>query len=129
MDRRLFVKLSAASAAVIGFSLLEGCHFRRTNNAISTPDLLSHVLDKETLNDIGKKYLTLAPNEKNEDDLVAKLLEGSKIDASSDGKVITTFLTEQITNDFREGRTLIVSGWILSLTEARQCALFYLINK
>jgi hypothetical protein len=129
MDRRLFVKLSAASAAVIGFSLLEGCRFGNPNTAVSSPDFLSHTVDKETLVDIGKHYLALAPQEKDEDDLVAKLFDGGKLDTSSDEKRITSFLSERVTSDFREGKTVMVNGWILSLTEARQCALFYLVNK
>jgi hypothetical protein len=129
MNRRLFVKLSAATAAVAGFSLLDGCRLNRVNTAVSSPNFLSHTLDRETLIDIGAHYLTLAPNEKDEDKLVAKLFDGGKVDTLSDEKLITTFLSEQVTSDFREDKTVIVNGWILSLTEARQCALFYLENK
>jgi hypothetical protein len=35
----------------------------------------------------------------------------------------------QIRRDFDEGRTVKVQGWILSKTEARLCALVYLLDK
>jgi len=37
-------------------------------------------------------------------------------------------LEESIKNDFETGNTVIVDGWILSRTEARQCALLSTIN-
>jgi hypothetical protein len=33
---------------------------------------------------------------------------------------------EQIKNDFGTGNVVIIDGWILAITEARQCALFSL---
>ena len=36
---------------------------------------------------------------------------------------ISTLLTDRIQQDFREGRTVQVDGWILSETEAKLCAL------
>jgi hypothetical protein len=35
-------------------------------------------------------------------------------------------VAEQIRDDFSGGRTVVVSGWVLSETEARQCALYLL---
>jgi hypothetical protein len=35
-------------------------------------------------------------------------------------------IEEQVRDDFAAGRTVVVSGWVLSETEARQCALFSL---
>jgi len=31
---------------------------------------------------------------------------------------------DQIRDDFGAGRTVVVDGWLLSVTEARQCALY-----
>jgi hypothetical protein len=33
-------------------------------------------------------------------------------------------LDQQVQDDFARGRTVNVNGWILSVTEARQCALY-----
>jgi hypothetical protein len=32
-----------------------------------------------------------------------------------------------IQRDFAEGRTVLLDGWVLSVTEARQCALYSLL--
>ena len=34
----------------------------------------------------------------------------------------------QITDDYNKGNTVMIDGWILSRIEARQCALFSLIQ-
>jgi hypothetical protein len=39
---------------------------------------------------------------------------------------LATTLDQQIKNDFITGNMVMVDGWILSVTEARQCALFSL---
>jgi hypothetical protein len=36
-------------------------------------------------------------------------------------------MSDLVRGDFAHGRTVIVDGWILSVTEARQCALFSLL--
>jgi hypothetical protein len=33
-------------------------------------------------------------------------------------------MAKQVRADFAEGHTVIVDGWLLSTTEARQCALY-----
>jgi hypothetical protein len=35
-------------------------------------------------------------------------------------------IEEQIRDDFAAGRSIVVTGWVLSETEARQCALYSL---
>jgi hypothetical protein len=37
-------------------------------------------------------------------------------------------ISSVIHDDFEKGRTVVLNGWILSLTEARQCALFSLVT-
>jgi hypothetical protein len=35
-------------------------------------------------------------------------------------------IDDTVHEDFAAGRTVVVDGWVLSVTEARQCALFSL---
>ena len=92
------------------------------------PVFLSRLFDEDTVRAEGKAYLQKTPAE-NDDDKLVKLLAGdSSITDSSDEKEIQQFLEEKIKKDFEEGRTLLVQGWVLAVTEARQCALFSLIN-
>ncbi len=37
-------------------------------------------------------------------------------------------MSEKVQADFDNGETVVVRGWVLSRTEARQCALFSLTN-
>ena len=37
-------------------------------------------------------------------------------------------IAQQVRDDFAAGRTVVVDGWVLSATEARQCALFSLAS-
>jgi len=37
-------------------------------------------------------------------------------------------MEERVRADFAAGRVVVVRGWILSVTEARECALFSLLG-
>jgi hypothetical protein len=49
---------------------------------------------------------------------------GNTFSSSIEKSSITTLLEEKIVRDFAESRTVIVDGWVLSVTEARQCAAY-----
>jgi hypothetical protein len=36
-------------------------------------------------------------------------------------------VSDLVRDDFAGGRTIVIDGWVLSVTEARQCALFSLL--
>jgi hypothetical protein len=76
---------------------------------LAKPQSLSLIWDAETINKIGSQYRTKFPSEDSERSLV-KLLHETPTEAS-------------IASDFENGDIVIVDGWILSATEARQCAL------
>jgi hypothetical protein len=129
MDRRLFVRLSAFSAAAISLSLFEGCQARSGEKYLATPDLLTHILEKEALADVGSAYLHQAPSEQGVDKLISLLLTEANVSQSSDEAAIKSFLLNKISEDFSTNKIVVVKGWILSVTEARQSALFYLLQK
>jgi len=65
----------------------------------------------------------------NDDDKLIQLLSGnSPIAGSSDETAIHQYLDQKVKQDFETGNTVLVKGWVLSVTEARQCALFSLAN-
>jgi hypothetical protein len=125
MQRRFFVKLSAFTAAVLTFPIMPGCESGWAD-AESQPVFFSHVADAKNISEAGKAYLAIHPDENNAGKLKAILLpdEGQ----SHDVNAISRSLTARTANDFDAGRTVTVSGWILAATEARQCALFYLLQ-
>jgi hypothetical protein len=80
------------------------------------------------IKDAGKIYLKNTPLESNEDKLVQLLANNNSIANSEDQKAIHYYLDKKIQHDFETGNTVMVKGWVLAVTEARQCALFSLIK-
>lgn len=89
------------------------------DGSLSQPHLLSLIWDFKAIKEIGDQYRMQVPEETNERSLVEALavdgLSGETLESKLDGKV---------RSDFINGNTVLVDGWILSRTEARQCALF-----
>jgi hypothetical protein len=69
----------------------------------------------------------LVPGE-NREILIEVLAENidHRIDESTDSNLVNSVLEKKVRQDFQENKTVVVDGWILSVTEARQCALFSL---
>src|SRR3954463_5378237 len=127
MKRRDFIQLSAFAGAAISFPSLQSCS-TGNEHAMSQPVFLSRLFDENTIRDAGKAYLQKTPSEKDDDKLVQLLADNSSIAKSSDEKAIQRYLDEKIKRDFETGKTVLVKGWVLAVTEARQCALFSLIK-
>jgi len=123
MKRRKFIFLTAAGFAVIS---IPACNYIKGNNIdnpFADPKSLSHIWDEENILNIGNKYRSLFSDENNEQSLT-KLLQG---EFSTEEEVIEG-LKLKIKNDFQTSNTIMIDGWILSLTETRQCALYSIIN-
>jgi hypothetical protein len=128
MKRSEFIQLSAFAAAAISLPLLNSCSPADSKNAMSQPVFLSRLFDEKTMNDVGMEYLQKVPGENDQEKLVQILADNNKISESSDIKEIHQYLDQKIRQDFETGKTVLVKGWVLSFTEARQCALFSLVN-
>ncbi|MDH5368225.1 MAG: hypothetical protein OEW67_14675 [Cyclobacteriaceae bacterium] len=121
MKRREFI-IGAASIAAISipsvyyyFNLGDADY----NPLIAEPQSLSLIWDTETITSIGSKYLQQYPDENNKQTLVKKIVKN----ISGSDEVVIQKLNKQIKKDFEIGNTVLIDGWILSKTEARQCAL------
>ena len=133
MQRRKFIHLSAAGGVAIGFAGLSCNHARSAfYSVLDKPRQLSYILDTKSIRDIGIGYRKQVPAE-NEEDTLVKLLSldssGNAVSASAEKVFAETVIDQKITRDFETGNTVVVKGWILAITEARQCALFYLNNQ
>jgi hypothetical protein len=127
MKRRTFIYFSLIGTAAITIPGLS-CSNNNYKEVIQRPQFLSHICDPTMLSEIGKSYRDkLRLND-------AELLE-SKILKGTDGKLISrntgknfliSFIDKKIKDDFEEGKTLVIKGWVISETEAQQCALFSL---
>ena len=127
MDRKRFLWFAATGAAALYFPF-SGCAGHKASKALYQPQVLSHFCDAKALKEIGESYRKLAPAEDREDQLQQLLLtnaQGKPLPAGNDDN-IRKALDERVTADFKSGNTLVIKGWVLSQTEARQCALFSL---
>jgi hypothetical protein len=92
--------------------------------ALARPELLD-VLGAEQVRAIGTRYRTMVPAEGDAPSLRAAIHGRHPLLARLIGtpRVVPA---ELVRRDFVEGRTVEIEGWILAVTEARQCALYSL---
>jgi hypothetical protein len=92
------------------------------------PLVLAHFCDAKTIREIGDSYRAQVPAENRLEKLRELLLmdeEGRKCDAPNDDS-ISEMLNKKVNCEFKEGKIVVEDGWVLSKTEARQCALYSL---
>jgi hypothetical protein len=129
MKRRIFIKLSAYGAAAVSVPLLNSCNEKPINTAIAQPQFLSHIFDSKTMFETGQAYLKQVPAENSKNKLADLLTNNTNLKVSSDAKTVYTDLDKKVRQDFAEGKISVIDGWVLSVTEARQCALYSLMQK
>jgi hypothetical protein len=124
MQRRTFIHLSAYTALALALPLADGCS-PSPENIASRPFLFSQLADKKAIAEAGIAYRKRFTKE---DDKMAlsNLLIGTN--ASQDKTTIEKQLDARVLDDFKTGKTITVAGWVLSVTEARQCALYSILN-
>jgi hypothetical protein len=128
MKRSDFIQLSAFAAAAISLPLLHSCSPPAGEQGFSKPLFLSHLFDEKTISEAGKVYIEKTPAEKDAEKLIQLLSGNSSVKDSKDETAIHQYLDQKIKEDFETGKTVLVKGWVLAVTEARQCALFSVLN-
>jgi len=122
MKRKNFILLSGLGISAIAVPTWY-YNFREIeyDSSLKDPEFLSNILDDKSILEIGEQYLKLVPNENSERKLVSLLQTNSSHEINT-----IQIVQQQITDDYKSGETIIIDGWILSKTEARQCAIFAL---
>ena len=115
MERRRFVILALAGTVAASLPLSQ-CG---PGNDDDRRELLYSLVGKNKTIEIGKAYAERFPSEADRNKLSAII--SSTLNEQPDAPV-----TVRIRNEFRNGKIVVVNGWILSITEARQSALYYL---
>jgi hypothetical protein len=84
--------------------------------------------DKDAIRDIGNAYRFKNTFESDVNKLKQLLLTDTsgKLYNEDEKFAVREMLNKETKTDFETGRTVLVNGWILSLTEVRQCALYSL---
>ena len=125
LNRRRFLSTGAIGAAATLVSAARGADAVASYDvhALAHPDLLS-LLGPRTVREIGARYGEMVPAENHADTLRAAILaaRAARVPVAPRPAVAT-----MVRDDFAAGRTIVVQGWMLSATEARQCALFSLL--
>ena len=118
LDRRQFLSAAAAGAALslAGKTSLDGGSASDTRE-LAHPELLL-ALSPAAVREIGEAYRVLVPGESDRASLETALRAELHAARSSN--------EDPVRADFAAGRVIIVRDWVLSRTEARQCALFSL---
>ena len=126
MKRRKFILTAVAIAAIIivPIGIYRNRH-RFAHDPLVKPDILARFCDEATILKIGRQYRAIVPGENQKEKLTTLILDGKMQTITSDDG-ISEWIEEKIQKDFEEEKMVIVDGWILSETEARQCALFSL---
>ncbi len=126
MDRRHFIACAAAGALGLGLS---GAAWETAPSAnlqtLARPALLD-MLGERRVRDLGMGYRAMYPAACDADTLRAAILDSDR-SAAADAPTTRAYLNARIQGDFAAGRTMLLKGWVLSITEARQCALFSLV--
>lgn len=126
MKRKAFIITSAA----LGIGLPALYYFKKHKwknyNPVLTPEFLSSILDEPAIKAIGAAYIKQTPQEATKELLKKAVLENNNTGVTSGDEAVQNFINTKIVNEFKTGHTVLVDGWILSVTEARQCALFSL---
>jgi hypothetical protein len=124
LDRRRFLQITAAGVvATLTTSAFAG-EVGFDANALEKPELLT-MLGAERVRELGSRYRAANPGEGTASSLRAAI---SKAEPGTLGLRWTPrgSIEKKIQDDFAAGQTVLVDGWVLSVTEARQCALFSL---
>ena len=126
MDRRRFLHVAAAGAVVT--LTTSACAGERGSDltALSDPALLP-AFGGDEVRAIGRRYREMVPAESSVEALRAAILDArSSVMRLALGRGST--VESLVDGDFAEGRVITVGGWVLSATEARQCALYSLTH-
>lgn len=123
MKRRTFIYLTAAGTAALTVPAAGCRHYPAPLiKTLSQPDFLGHICDEKTIGDIGSAYRSTTPDESHRTDLVELLLK--EVPGAQDDPHLPQLLKDQVEQDFATDNIVTIKGWVLSRTEARQCALY-----
>ncbi len=104
---------------------------REIKKNLIPPAFLSRICDAKTIRGIGEAYNARFPARASEDTLIDLLLadEAGPGATRQSGETETrSFLEKKIQKDFNTANTVVMNGWILSVTEAQQAALFSIMT-
>ncbi len=130
MKRRTFIITTAVAGVAAGVTVFYKWPRppKWEKQPLMVPYILSGFCDDHALRNIGISYIKQVPDENSKEKLQTLLTSGTQIKGSglSDDSAVANQLELKIEQNFKEGDIITINGWVLSRSEARQCALFSL---
>ena len=123
MDRKKFIRFASISSLALIIPSTSCVLFEpKLKDVLRKPMSLSKILEDDAIDLIGKSFMDEFSNE-NQKNILEKLLLGDNDPKLTSISFLTQFLKDGIAQDFKMNNIVVIRGWILSITEARQCAL------
>jgi len=121
MKRRQFTFLSSVGVATLVIPTWY-CTTRTGESGHLLPfsSQLSAIWSAETISGIGHLYMEKYQDEQDENILITRIMEG----ISGQGENHEELINQKIQRDYIKENIVVIDGWLLSHTEARQCALY-----
>jgi hypothetical protein len=129
MKRSDFIKAILALSATIAIPVLyNSSRNKGRNNSLFIPNILGSFCDENEIYEIGTKYRSIVPSESNKDILTELLLANKNRSrkGSLSNAEIDELINKSIEKEYSAYNIMVINGWVISPTEARQCALFSL---
>lgn len=130
MKRRTFIVTTIGVGIAVSAPFLYTSYRKSewSKQPLIHPLMLSYFCDEEAIREIGNSYRKIIHSENAEAPLLSLLLPESDGNRRSlpNLSVERSRLETKIHDDFITNNTIQINGWILSVTEARQCALLSL---
>ncbi len=124
LDRRELL-LALLGGAAASASLLTACGAGADPGPLAAA-LRSRLRHPEAAAEVGRRLAAENPGEDEKRGLAERLAADLGWSSALPGAELDRRLAEAIRDDFRQGRTLRVGGWVLSATEGRVAALLAL---
>ena len=115
--------ITSAGAAYVGLASCSFFQVEIEDGVLADPVFLQFIWDENTMISIGDSYTSRFPNDNYKKELDRLITENR-----SDPAAINERLQEIIYKDFTKDDVVMLDGWLLSRTEARQCAIYNHLN-
>lgn len=118
LNRRRFLQVGALGVAA---AIVQTCR-EQHDRALDQPSLIS-TLGADRVRELGAHYRAQTPTEN-----TAAALRAA-INNNRGSRLLRRSIDDAVHEDFANGRIVLVDGWVLSITEARQAALLSLSQR
>ena len=132
MKRRSFI--ITIVLGLLGLATFPFIASERNNDktkVLTQPKFLSRLCNRRAIGTLGRAYLKLKPDERDDTVLKNLLVDTAHtiLFEKQDMATIEAQIEKKIKNDFDDKHIVVLEGWVLSITEARQCAFYSIINE